>query len=83
MQPLLCQLRTLPNLNFFFVPSSSVDVSDLLLVVATTLFTLLHEAGAETVLGPITLNFERQDGSSIQIVVQKEVLDCISTNFKR
>ena len=26
----------------------------------------------------ITLNFERQDGNSLQIVVQLEVLDCIS-----
>ena len=38
-------------------------------------FTLLHETEAETACDPITLSFERQDGRSSQIVVQKEVLD--------
>ena len=44
-----------------------------------THFTLLHETEAGTACDHITLNFERQDGRSLQIVVQKEVLDCISS----
>ena len=34
MEPLIRQLKMLPDLNFSFVPSSSVDGSDVLLVVA-------------------------------------------------
>ena len=33
MQPIIYQLKTFPDLNFFFVPSSSVDGLDLLMVV--------------------------------------------------
>ena len=38
----------------------------------------LHEAEAVTAYDHITLNFERHGVSSLQIVVQKEVLDCMS-----
>ena len=39
---------------------------------------MLHQTEAETAYDHITLNFECQDGSSLQVVLQKEVLDCIS-----
>ena len=44
----------------------------------TDSFTQSHEIEAEITYDHITLNFEHQDGSSSQIVVQKEVLDHIS-----
>ena len=37
------------------------------------LFTLLHETETEAAGDHIKLNFERQSGSSLQTVVQKEV----------
>ena len=37
----------------------------------------MHETEAGAAYDHITLNFERQDGSSLQSVVQKEVLYCI------
>ena len=43
------------------------------------LFTLLSENEAGTACDHITLNSERLDGSYLQIVVQKDVLDCISS----
>ena len=43
-----------------------------------TIYTSLHETEAETTCDRITLNFECQDRSSLQIVVQKDVLDCVS-----
>ena len=38
----------------------------------------LYETEPGTACDPIRLNFEHQDGSSLQIVVQLEVLDCLS-----
>ena len=53
----------------------------------TCLFTVPHETEAGTTCDHITLNFECRDGSSLPIVLQKEVLDCIYDNillnFKR
>ena len=37
-----------------------------------TLFTLLHETEAGTAFDHVTMNFEPQDGSSLQIATQKE-----------
>ena len=42
------------------------------------LFTLLHEIKADTAFDLIILNFKFQDGSSSQIVVKEEVIDCLS-----
>ena len=42
------------------------------------LFTLLHEIEAGPTCNDITLSFEPQHGSSLQIVVQLEVLDYLS-----
>ena len=36
------------------------------------------ETEAETASDLVTLNFELHDGSSLQIIVRKDVLDCIS-----
>ena len=38
MQPLICQLEMLPDFNFFFAPSSSIDGSDLLLQLELVLY---------------------------------------------
>ena len=38
---------------------------------------MLHETEAETACDPMTLNFGCQDGNSLQVVVQKEFLDCM------
>ena len=43
-----------------------------------TLFTLLHETEAGTACAHITMNFEHQDGSSLQIAIQKGVSNCMS-----
>ena len=43
-----------------------------------SLFTLLHEIEAGTTCNHIILNFKCDDGSSSQIVMQTEVLDCVS-----
>ena len=49
----------------------------LLFLVDKTFVTLPHETEVEIAYNHVTLNFECQDGSSSQIVIQKEVLDCI------
>ena len=41
-------------------------------------FTLLYETEAGTAYDQITLSFERRNGSSLQIVVQKGVLNCVA-----
>ena len=41
----------------------------------------MHETEAGTACDHITLSFERLDGSSLQIVVQLEVPNCISLYF--
>ena len=49
-----------------------------------SLFTLQHETEVGTTSRDhIKLNFERQGGSYFQIVVQKEVLDCISLYYTK
>ena len=42
---------------------------------------MLHETEAGTASDHITPNFKRQYGSSFQIAVQKDVLDCISLYY--
>ena len=55
----------------------AADIPKQIIFYSKTLFTLVHETEAETTRDPTALNFERQDGSFYQIVVQKEALNCI------